>query len=148
MTRVYKYKIRTSKTRRFLECNTNLCRVPATVVTVEKERWLAHRVYGHGWPSIACIWRVGGHDAQRVLAVGAHEAVASTSFFRWSSSQKHALDMRQHSPVLLCADTCTGNLEETIWTVVPANFDHDAAVAPYRVAFFAKVEVVQRVEAI
>jgi hypothetical protein len=44
-------------------------------------------------------------------------------------------------PVFLPSNACTRDFEQTIRTIIPADFDGDASVAPYRIAFFAEVEV-------
>jgi hypothetical protein len=48
-------------------------------------------------------------------------------------------------PVLLSPNARTRNFEQTVRTVVPADFDGDASVAPDRVAFLAEIEVVDLV---
>ena len=45
-------------------------------------------------------------------------------------------------PVLLSPDTRAWDFEQTIRTIIPADLDGDASVAPYRIAFLAEVEVV------
>ena len=57
-------------------------------------------------------------------------------------SQKPMRLTTDGSPVFLSSDTRTGNFEQTIRTIVPADFDGDASVAPYRITLLAEVEVV------
>lgn len=45
-------------------------------------------------------------------------------------------------PIFLSPNTRTRDFEQAIRTIVPADFDRDASVAPYRIAFLAEVEVV------
>ena len=49
----------------------------------------------------------------------------------------------QSIPVFFSPNTRARNFEQTIRTIVPADFDGDASVAPYRIAFFAEVQVVE-----
>ena len=67
---------RTSKTSRLLEGDADLSRVPAAVVAVEEERWVASRVQDRRKSAVAIVWRVRRHDAERVPATWAHEAVS------------------------------------------------------------------------
>ena len=49
----------------------------------------------------------------------------------------------QTVPVFLSPNTRARNFEQTIRTIVPADFDGDTSVAPYRIAFFTEVKVVE-----
>lgn len=55
---------------------------------------------------------------------------------------------RQDEPILLSSDTCTGNLEQAIRTIIATDFDTDASITSYSVAFLAKKEGVKRVKAV
>ena len=46
------------------------------------------------------------------------------------------------TPVLLAPNARARHFELTIWTIVPADFNGDASIASYRIAFLAEVEVV------
>ena len=48
--------------------------------------------------------------------------------------------------VPLGADAGAGDLEQTIWAIIAADFDGDTAIAPNGVAFFAEIKRVQWME--
>ena len=52
------------------------------------------------------------------------------------------------APILLRAHTCAGDFEEAVRAVVATDFNQHAAIAPHRIALFAKEQVVKRLEAI
>ena len=60
-------KARTCETCRFLEGDPHFRRVPATVTTIQEERWVSEGVYRH-YPTIWRFWGVGRHHDQGVLA--------------------------------------------------------------------------------
>ena len=72
------------------------------------------------------VFRQLGHKKQ----FRAHlQAQSSIQFFSTA---------RQGVPILLRSDTSTGNLEQAIWTIIATNFDTDASVTSYSVAFFTE----------
>lgn len=54
----------------------------------------------------------------------------------------HVLAAADGSPVFLSSNACTRDLEQTIRTIIAANFNGDASIASYQIAFIAEVEVV------
>jgi len=62
---------------------------------------------------------------------------------RKTRSENQTNPQLQNTPVFLSPNTRARHLKQTIWTIIPADFDGDTSVAPYRIAFFAEVEVVE-----
>jgi hypothetical protein len=67
---------------------------------------------------------------------------SSEHIYAKPSQRRIRRDTDHDMPVLLSPDARARNFEQTIRTIVSADFDGDASVAPDRIAFFAEVEVV------
>ena len=130
---------RTGKTCGFLEGNPHFRGVPAAVAAIQEERWIPKRVRGQ-YSTIGRFWGIRRHDDQGVLARRAQETVPGTSIQR--TGQQTGLLAGLDVPILFSSNACARNFEQAIWTIVPADFDGDTSVAPYRIAFLAEVEVV------
>ena len=110
------------------------------MTTVQEKRRISERVYRHH-TTIRRFWGIRRYDDQSVLARRTQETIPGTSVQK-RSQKVVRLTGEGQLPVLLSSYTCTRDFEQTIGTIIPADFDGDASVAPYRIAFLAEVEVV------